>query len=165
MSVKPTIAILMMMASTAAASPAAAPRDGARVPVTVSLEVVQGAPKAGGHLVLRAHVTRHGAWRGPIAVSFQLPSGATLSKGALHHQLAASNAAGEDTRELELAIGAVPAGDVVVIAESKLPGGGFHAEARYRFGRVAAAPTAPRTDGPHLRTPRGDLGASVSLTR
>jgi hypothetical protein len=143
-------------------------RDGPQTPVTVTVEAVSGAPAAGGRVLLRAHVIRHGAWAAPIAVDFRLPAGVTPASGALaatHVALPADATPGEGTVDLEIAIGgaAVPVDDVVVIAESQVAGGGFHAEARYRFGRAAPKANATPPSGPDVRSSKGDLGPATPL--
>jgi hypothetical protein len=156
-------------ATSAPASPSApAPTlaaGGAHTPVTVVLERVGGAPTAGGQVHLRAHVQRHGGWAVPITIDVVVPAGAVAARrGAARRVLAADPTPGDTAIDLDLAIPAgVPVDDLVVIASARVPGAGFHAEARYRFDRAAPAPVMPPRTGPSLRTGKANFGPSTPL--
>jgi hypothetical protein len=155
---------LAVALAACAGAPAAAPPGSSapRAPVTVAIDVEEGEPVAGARMAFRARVQMHGAWSAPIAVEFHVPRGALIAAGAPQ----AVVGAGGDGPRLELELLEVPAEDLVLVARSTAEGAGFHAEARYRFGRPAPVKRGPDRPGPSLRSPTGaDLGPPVPMGR
>ncbi len=121
-----------------------------RPPVTLRLDVLGGQPALGARMSLRASLVRNDPWPFPVRFSYEAPSNATASA-----RLSADGA------DLDLDLTTVPVDDLVVVAESRSPAAGFTAMARYRFGRPATAPSAPRRSGPSLRLGPVELGAPI----
>lgn len=148
---------LILLAGCAAPPPPAATRA-PRAPATVAIDVVDGEPLPGTRLTLRARVDKQGSWDAPITIDWQVPPGARLVGGASRAILSG------DAADVTLELQALPAEDVVVVASSQTEAAGFHAEARYRFGRPAPVKAAPPRDGETVTTPSGvDLGAPVPV--
>lgn len=139
----------------AAGCAAGAPRTEApRAPATLALEVVSGEPLPGTRMELRARLDKHGVWDAPVTMDVRVPAGARL--------LRQSAVSGESTFEIELTT--VPVEDLVVVADSQTEGAGFHAEARYRFGRPEPVKSGPAREGDSVTTPAGaDLGQPVKM--
>jgi hypothetical protein len=128
-----------------------------QAPVTLAVGAASGSPLAGGHVDLRAELRRQGPWPYPIAVEWRLPQGLRATSGA-------QATVAEDGADLGLDLAIVPADDVVVAADSRGPAGGFHAEARYRFGRPEPPPNpGPERLGPETSVNGHELGASVAI--
>jgi hypothetical protein len=138
---------------------APAPARNPRAPVVVAVEVVSGAPIAGTRMTLHARVDRRAPWTGPIAVEFRLPAGVRRTAGT-GATVVSGTADGPDV-EIELAT--VPSDDLVVAASSTMVGAGFHAEARYRFGRPEPVITGPARTGPSTQVNGVDLGPSIPM--
>ena len=155
------LALLLSACSTAAPPPPEAPgaRHNPMAPVTLKLDVVGGQPVAGERMAFRARLERNGVWDAPIAVEFQVPVGAVVVGGTERGVVT-----GAAAPELELQLDRVPDGDLIVVASSQTDSSGFHAEARYRFGRPDPLPTGPPKDGPAMTGPNGvDLGTPVDM--
>src|SRR5262249_53176705 len=99
-----------------------------QAPVTLTVGAVSGEPLPAGRVDLHAELRRNGPWPYPIAVEWRLPQGVRAASGP-------QAVVAEDGADLGLDLAIVPSEDLVVAAESRGPAGGFHAEARYRFGR------------------------------
>jgi hypothetical protein len=130
-------------------------------PATLRVEKVSGELARGAHVALRATLQRTGPWSMPVSFSFQVPSPAIVTRAA---GAAPTWPTDSDSAELELDLAEVPEGDAVLVADSRSPAAGFHAEARYRFGRPEPIPRAPRTVGPRLRLGPLDLGSAIPGT-
>lgn len=118
-----------------------------RPPATLHLERTYGEPAPGRRLGLRAQLRRADAWPHPVTIAIETPAGPTILRRVV----------GADVADVDLQLADVPAEDLVVIAASRGPGGGFHAEARYRFGRPEPVRMAPRRAGPRLKIVSGGL--------
>jgi hypothetical protein len=148
-----------ILAACAAATPPPTPHGSPTAPVTVHLDVAAGEPHAGGRMAFRARVERHGVWDAPIAVEFRVPVGASVVGGVTRGTVSEGGAP-----ELELLLERVPEGDLVLVASSQTEAAGFHAEARYRFGRPEPLPLGPDKSGPPIVGPNGaDLGPPVDV--
>lgn len=127
-------------------------------PATLGVELVDGRPVAGGHIRLRAHLTVDPTWPFPVSFSFQPPSRASVTRV---QGIAATIGSAP---EIELDLADVPDGDLVAVADSQGKAGGFHAEARYRFGRPAPLGRVPLRTGPSLHLGSLELGAPIRGT-
>ena len=158
-----SILALALATGCSAAAPAPAPAPAVQhnpmAPVTARIEVVGGEPGPGERMLFRAHLDKNGAWDTPIAVEFQVPVGASVVSGVEY-----GTVSGSETPELELMLERVPEGDLVLVASSQPEAAGFHAEARYRFGRAEPVKAAPDKSGPPMTGPNGaDLGSPVDM--
>lgn len=143
-----------LVAALVAGCGAARTSEAPRAPATLAVEVVSGEPLPGTRMELRATLARHGVWDAPVTLDVRVPPGARL--------VGRSAVEGGTTFEVELV--SVPVEDLVVTADSQTAGAGFHAEARYRFGRPEPVKSGPRRDGEHVTTPGGaDLGQPVPM--
>jgi hypothetical protein len=106
-----------------------------RAPATLSVVEEAG--------VLRARLARHAPWPYPVTITFR-------SRTALLAQ--------RDSDEAVLELGGRSSSDVVAIAESQGPGGGFHATARVR---PPAELASPQRAGAPLRLGTTVLGAPI----
>ena len=165
MQLRAIVALVVLCGCSAAAPPAttatatSAGRTNPRAPAVVRVALVEGEPTAGRRITLRADLEMRGPWPYPVALEWRVPPGARLVSGTMASVV---DGAGPATVELEL--GAVPAEDLVVVAESRGPDAGFHAEARYRFGRPdPAPPSGPEKTGPSTTINGHDLGPSVPM--
>lgn len=139
------------------------PPQAPSVPVTAAIDVVDGAPARGAHMVFRARLDRHGVWNAPISVEFVVPRGAVVVGGKTQ-ALVASEADAPPTLELQLT--EVPADDLLLVARSQVEGAGFTAKVSYTFGRPKEPRTGPDKSGPSLTSPTGvDLGPSVQIKK
>jgi hypothetical protein len=149
----------LALAFLAACSGAPVVQHNPMAPVTARIEVVGGEPGPGEHMRFRAHLDKHGTWDAPIAVEFRVPVGASVVGGVER-----GTVSGGETPELELMLDRVPDGDLVLVASSQTEAAGFHAEARYRFGRAAPVKSGPDKSGPPMTGPNGaDLGSPVDM--
>jgi hypothetical protein len=132
-------------------------------PATLTVRPMGTPATIGGPLRLHAEVVRHGSWPYPIDLEFHLPAGITPVAGSARTRLAQATSPGVSAADLDLDVPAIPLADVVVTADSQGPGAGFHAEARYRFGRPEPSVMLPAANGPRIVTPLGDLGRAVPI--
>jgi len=153
------LTLLAAAACSAAAPPPPETHHNPMAPVTARIEVVGGQPGAGERMLFRAHIDKNGVWDAPIAVEFRVPVGASVVGGVTGGTLTDGA-----TPELELMLDRVPEGDLVLVASSRTEAAGFHAEARYRFGRAEPIPVGPDKSGPSMTGPNGaDLGTPVDV--
>ena len=124
-------------------------------PATLHMELVDGAPLPGAHVHLRAVLTRDPTWSFPVSLTFQTPAGADVAN------VAGLSGVTVDQSDLELDLSDVPASDVIAVAISRSTRAGFHAEARYRFGRPEPLGRIPVRRGPRLHLGNMDLGEPI----
>jgi hypothetical protein len=112
---------------------------------------------AGETLRVRATARPRDGWPYPVRVSFVLPEG-VRARGAAR---ALAHGA-----ELELDRPSGPPPRLRVIADSRGPAGGAHAESRVDLDGAGEPPRPrPAAPGPRLRLAGADLGPSLSLAR
>lgn len=114
--------------------------------------------------VLVAHVKRLAALPMPVLLRLEVPAGATLVSGRRERVLEPNSEPGEVTETVTLSFAAVPATDLVLLADAESKAAGFHFSATYRFGREEPPPPpAAQPAGPALKKGDRALGPSVPL--
>ncbi|MGZ3418941.1 MAG: hypothetical protein ACXWUG_02995 [Polyangiales bacterium] len=132
--------------------------DEATPPLTVQVDGPQS-PTANSDLDLVVKIVRSRASDVPVTLSIALPAGATLVAGKSAETIV-DNATPTIERRLKIHIGAVPADDLVVAADSKTAASGAHAEKAYRFGRAEPKLPQPTPTGPSLKVKGKGMGGA-----
>jgi hypothetical protein len=132
--------------------------DEATPPLTVQIEGPQS-PAANSDLDLAIKIVRSRATDVPVALSITLPAGATLITGKSAETIVDASAATIE-RRIRVHIGAVPADDLLVAADSKTASSGAHAEKAYRFGRAEPKLPQPTPAGPSLKVKGKGMGGA-----
>lgn len=138
----------------------------------LSVEWIEGHLGASG-ATLTARVERFVPFSVPLNVEIRLPSGAQL----VPHQTSALSispgpsatidllpnaSARVDQIQVDVAYGAIPADDLVIVIDAQAPGGGVHAEVPYRFGRPEPTGPLPQPTGQHVVVGGRDFGGAVA---
>jgi len=151
-----------------AAAPAAPPEIGA--PVLVSW-IVRDEPAtasrqggSAGHYLLSARVAQPGSLGLPLQVTVTLPPGASLVRGPARWVVQPAAPGTVNETVLEVLAPAVPADDLVLVADAQGEHAGVHAEARYRFGRPEPSPPSPPLTPRDVVIHGHNLGRAVQMT-
>lgn len=101
----------------------------------------------------------------PVAVTLSLPPGITLRSGRARFTLPSLRAGTTVEERYTIVYAAEPAEPVVLQAHAAGEDFGFHAEARWRFGRPEAPAVRATADGARFVLGRHDFGPSVRVHR
>ena len=153
---KPEPAVRSDAKPTAAIS--AAPQDTLPAPMTVRFAVQSSERKK---LVIAARIQRSAPIKLPVNVRLIVPPGVTIASGLERQQLPASETLGVTQLEYVLTFDAIPAQDLVVIAQLRGHGVGVTAKDVYRFGRPAPAQPRPRPQGPDRKVGGFNFGPAI----
>ena len=120
-----------------------------------------GAP---GHYLLSARVAQPGYLGLPLQVSVELPPGVSLVRGPARWVVQPAAPGTVNETVLEVLAPAVPADDLLLVADAQGEHAGVHAVARYRFGRPEpVAPSPPLAQGDTVIHGH-NLGRAVQMT-
>ncbi|MBZ4414986.1 hypothetical protein [Myxococcus sp. RHSTA-1-4] len=118
-------------------------------PMHVGWTVVES---SAGRVRLVAEVERRLGFGAPVEVRLSLPREASLLEGPARFTV--PEGPGGDVRAVSYVVafeaGALPSGDLVLVAHAEGASFGAHAEARYSFGREPTAEPRPMPSGPVL---------------
>ncbi|MDO9017152.1 MAG: hypothetical protein Q8S73_12275 [Deltaproteobacteria bacterium] len=114
-------------------------------------------------LVLVARVEQPGQLGLPLAVWVEAPDGVTQTRGPRQYTVGPARAGSVHETEMEFAVDALPASDLVLVVDAQSPGAGFHARVPYRFGRPEPTVATPTLTGTPVTVGHTSAGPSVQM--
>lgn len=119
--------------------------------------------RASTSVVVRLDVDKRAPFEKDVEVKLVVPSGVSLEPSSTNWTIPASSV-GATSKSFQLRWSAVPAEDLVAVAEAQGVASGVRAVAAFRFNRGAAASSEP-TRGPPAQLGEKSLGSPIDLAK